>query len=126
MLGCGVTALGFTLFPFLPLALLLFIACNNAAVMEVFQDKEDKRGQAFAVDAHQRDDAKRQRGQAQNDDLGSQCQGGDREHRYADSQHDNQCLGCVAELQQPAEKSPALDKIGRDNIGIIIIWFTHI
>ena len=43
ILGCGVTALGFTLFPFLPLALFLFIACNNAAVMEVFQDKEDER-----------------------------------------------------------------------------------
>ena len=64
VLGCGVTALGFTLFPFLPLALFLLIACNNAAVMKVFQDKEDERGQAFAVDAHQCDDAQRQRGQA--------------------------------------------------------------
>ena len=126
VLGCGVTALGFMLLPFLPLALFLLIACNNAAVMEIFQDKEDERGQAFAVDAHQGDNAQRQRGQAQNDDLGCQCQCGDREHRYADSQHDNQRLGCVAELQQSAEKSPALNKVGRDDIGVIIIWFTHI
>ena len=94
--------------------------------MEVFQDKEDKRGQAFAVDAHQRDDAQRQRGQTQNDDLGGQRQRGHRKHRHADSQHDNQCLGCIAELQQSAEKSPALNKIGRDDIGVIIVWFTHI
>lgn len=126
VLGCGVTALGFMLPPFLPPALFLFIACNNAAVMEVFQDKEDERGQAFAVDAHQCDNAQRQCGQAQNDDLGCQCQSGHRENRYADSQNDNQCLGRVAELQQPAEKSPALNKIGRDDIGIIIICFTHI
>lgn len=32
--------------------------------MEVFQDKEDERRKTFAVDAHQRDNAQRQRGQA--------------------------------------------------------------
>ena len=64
ILGSGVTALGLMFLPFLSLALFLFIACNNAAVMEVFQDKEDERGETFAVDAHQCDDARRQRGQA--------------------------------------------------------------
>lgn len=64
--------------------------------------------------------------EAQGRHYSSQCQGGHREHRYADSQHDNQRLGCVAELQQPAEKSPALNKIGRDDIGVIFIWLTHI
>ena len=126
VLGRVVTVLSFSLLPLLPLALFLFIACNNAAVMEVFQDKEDERGETFAVDAYQCDNAQWQRGQAQNDDLGCQCQGGDREYRYADGQHDNQCLGCIAELQQSAEKSPALNKIGRDDIGVIFIWFTHI
>jgi len=126
VLGRVVTALSFMLLPFLSLALFFFVACNNAAVMEIFQDKKDERGEAFAVDANQCDNAQRQRGQAQNDDFSSQCQGGHREHRYADSQHDNQCLGCVAELQQSAEKSPAFNKIGRDDIGVIFIWFTHI
>ena len=126
VLGRVVTALSFMLLPFLSLALFFFVACNNAAVMEIFQDKKDERGEAFAVDANQCDDAQRQRGQAQNDDFSSQCQGGHREHRYADSQHDNQCLGCIAQLQQPAEKSPAFNKIGRDDIGVIFIWFTHI
>ena len=94
--------------------------------MEIFQGKKDERGEAFAVDANQRDDAKRQRGQAQNDNFSSQRQCGHREHRYADSQHDNQRLGCIAELQQSAEKSPAFNKIGWDDIGVIFIWFTHI
>ena len=64
VLGRGVAALGLALFPFLPLALFLFVACNNAAVMEVFQDKEEERRKTFTVDAHQRDNAQRQRGQA--------------------------------------------------------------
>lgn len=87
------------LLPFLSLALFFFVACNNAAVMEIFQDKKDERGEAFAVDANQCDDAKRQCSQAKNDDLGSQRQCGHRKHRQADSQHDSQRLGCIAELQ---------------------------
>ena len=42
VLGRVVTALSFSLLAFFPLVLSLFIACNNTAVAEIFQNKEDK------------------------------------------------------------------------------------
>ena len=42
VLGRVVTALSFSLPAFFPLVLFLFIACNNTAVVEIFQNKEDK------------------------------------------------------------------------------------
>ena len=42
VLGRVVTALSFSLLAFFPLVLSLFIACNNTAVAEIFQNKKDK------------------------------------------------------------------------------------
>ena len=42
VLGRVVTALSFSLPTFFPLVLFLFIACNNTAVAEIFQNKKDK------------------------------------------------------------------------------------
>ena len=42
VLGRIVTALNFSLPAFFPLVLFLFIACNNTAVAEIFQNKKDK------------------------------------------------------------------------------------